>query len=162
MRTIETVVYQFEELTDAAKERAREWWRERALDYEWWDSTYDDAKRIGLEITSFDLDRNRHATGGLIWNAQTVAANIMQEHGDTCDTFKLASQFITDLAKLDMASDGYDDKVEEMESEFKRALLEEYSIILQKESEYLTSNENVDETIRINEYTFTADGKRMG
>ena len=31
-------VYQFNELSDRAKERAREWYREGALDYDWWEN----------------------------------------------------------------------------------------------------------------------------
>src|SRR3546814_12894488 len=43
---IETTVFTFDELTDAAKERAREWYRISNLDYEWWDCTYDDFSTI--------------------------------------------------------------------------------------------------------------------
>lgn len=53
-RTVETTVYSFDELDDAAKERARAWYREDALDHDWWDSTYEEAARIaalfGLDI----------------------------------------------------------------------------------------------------------------
>jgi len=45
MRIIETPVYDFTELTDAAKDKARAWFRE-TIDYEWWDSVYDDFERI--------------------------------------------------------------------------------------------------------------------
>lgn len=42
MRTIETTVYKFAELpTEKAKERARQWYREHNLDYDWWEYTYD-------------------------------------------------------------------------------------------------------------------------
>jgi bacillopeptidase F (M6 metalloprotease family) len=33
---------------------------------------------------------------------------------------------------------------------------------LQREYDYLTSNEAVDESIEANEYTFTAEGRRFG
>lgn len=56
MRT-ETIVktyYTFDELDDDAKEKAREWYREGALDYDWYDYIHEDAKEIaglfGLEI----------------------------------------------------------------------------------------------------------------
>lgn len=42
-KTIETTVYQFDELTDEAKEKARDWYRSGALDYVWWDSVYENA-----------------------------------------------------------------------------------------------------------------------
>lgn len=54
-RNIETTVYKFDELSDDAKERARQWWHEQGLDYDWWDSVYDDAMNIG-KLLGIDLD----------------------------------------------------------------------------------------------------------
>jgi len=51
---IETTVFTFDELTDAAKECAREWYREGNLDYDWWDCTYDDFSTI-CEILGVEL-----------------------------------------------------------------------------------------------------------
>lgn len=55
MKVIETVVYTFDELSDKAKEKAREWYKEDALDYNWYESDYDDfktiAKLMGIEIS---------------------------------------------------------------------------------------------------------------
>jgi hypothetical protein len=44
MRNVTTTVYTFDELSDNAKEKAREWWRSNGLDYEWYDSCIDDIK----------------------------------------------------------------------------------------------------------------------
>lgn len=47
-------VYQFEELSDKAKDRARDWYREGALDYDWWDGVYESAdqaaKYLGIDL----------------------------------------------------------------------------------------------------------------
>lgn len=52
--TKQTEVYPFAELSDEAKEKARAWYRSDNLDYDWWDSVYDDAdeiaKCLGIEI----------------------------------------------------------------------------------------------------------------
>jgi hypothetical protein len=52
--TITKTIYTFDELDDSAKETAREWYREGALDYDWWDAVYEDAKevakRLGIEF----------------------------------------------------------------------------------------------------------------
>ena len=45
MRTVETSVYDFTELPDAAKDKARAWFRE-TIDHDWWDTVYDDFQRI--------------------------------------------------------------------------------------------------------------------
>ena len=45
-RIIETTVYELKELSAAAKERARAWYRESCLDYEWHEVVYDDFQTI--------------------------------------------------------------------------------------------------------------------
>lgn len=44
---VEDRTYTFDELSDKAKEKARDAWRRHALDYDWWSYTYEDAVRIG-------------------------------------------------------------------------------------------------------------------
>jgi hypothetical protein len=52
---IETVAYRFEELSDSAKERARQWWREFVFsDNNDWDHIYDDANRMA-ELMGIDI-----------------------------------------------------------------------------------------------------------
>lgn len=126
-------------------------------DYDWWEGIYEDAKNIGLEITSFGLDRNRHATGQLTHNAEIVAINIKKEHGDETKTHKLADAF---LSLFNKETD--EEKRDELCEDFRKDLLEVYSIILQRESEWMAEDEQVDENIVINEYTFTENGKCFG
>lgn len=156
MKNIVTTVYNFNELDEKAKEKARDWYRVGGLDYEWWDSTYEDAKTIGLEIDGFDLDRNRHATGKLLQGAHSVAELILKNHGPKCETHHLATALIKAWKTAD------DEARETLTENFEKDLLEEYSQLLQSESEYLMSNEAIDDTIEANEYTFTKDGKRFG
>lgn len=54
-RIIETEVFTYDELSDAAQERARDWYREGGLDYDWWDATYDDFARI-CDILGIELE----------------------------------------------------------------------------------------------------------
>lgn len=55
MRIVETKVYKYEELSDSTKERAREWYLEGGLCYDWWDFCYEDfcrvAEILGIEIS---------------------------------------------------------------------------------------------------------------
>ena len=49
MRTIEKTIYKFDELpNDKAKDKARQWYRDGAFDYDWWDFVYEDAERIAV------------------------------------------------------------------------------------------------------------------
>ena len=43
---IETTVYQLHELSDAAKDKARGWYREVGFDFDWYDAVYEDFERI--------------------------------------------------------------------------------------------------------------------
>jgi len=51
--------------------------------------------------------------------------------------------------------------LQEMEDDFLNSLIEDYSIILQNESEYLQSDEAIKETILANDYEFTKDGNQF-
>lgn len=59
-RTIETEIYKFDELSDQAKEKAREWWRDcQAGDSDWHDFIFEDAvqcaKILGIEIATHSV-----------------------------------------------------------------------------------------------------------
>ena len=45
-RIVETVVYELNELAEAARERARAWYREQCLDYDWHEFVYEDFETV--------------------------------------------------------------------------------------------------------------------
>jgi hypothetical protein len=45
-QVIETTVYQLTELDDGAKQKAREWYRERAVEDDWYDCVYEDFEAL--------------------------------------------------------------------------------------------------------------------
>lgn len=55
-RIKQETVYKFDELDERAKEKAREWFREGAPDYDWWEYIYDDAKTC-LALAGFRIDK---------------------------------------------------------------------------------------------------------
>jgi hypothetical protein len=56
-RILETTVYTFEELSEAAQEKAIERYREAdSLDYQWWDFVYENVKCLGALI-GIEIDR---------------------------------------------------------------------------------------------------------
>ena len=171
MRTIETKAYTFSELSEDAKQKAIENHYDINVDYEWWESIYEDAGRIGLEIDGFGLDRGLHASGGLTLSALEVAQNIINEHGEKCDTYKLAQDFLNEHAPIfsdymNEESENYESKELEddmayLEDEFTKDLLNEYASMLQRSFEDLTSEEAITETIVANGYEFTEDGQQI-
>lgn len=163
--TVEKTIYKFKELSERAQENALSNLSETACDYEWWDCTFDDAATIGLKITSFDLDRNRHAEGKFINGPHNCAEAILKEHGENCETYKTAKDYLAKREGIKKHEaqfyddDARDADLEELAEDFRKSLLEDYSIMLQKEYEYLTSREALLETIECNGYEFTEDGR---
>lgn len=168
---VTTKVYSFDELSDEAKEKAIEKLYDINVLGDWWDGVYDDAETIGLEISEFNLDRGAFCRGTWTEDAEGTAQLILNNHGEDCETHKVAKTFLADLDKTFLASDDCDleyavifeeftesDEYEELCKEFQRMICEDYRIILQKEYEYLIGEEAVVETIKANGYEFTVDG----
>lgn len=166
--TVTTKVFPFDELSDEAKESAVENLSTINHDYDWWDCTFEDAKTVKIKLVSFDLDRDRHCTGEFIEYAEDTAKAILKEHGETCETYQTAKSFLdeynkekTEFVAIKSENEEYEDSgsYDDLMNEFLKSILEDYSIILQKESEYLQSAESIIETIKANEYEFTENGK---
>lgn len=56
MKTRRIEIYEFSELSDEAKEKAMQWFREGNLDSEWYDGVYEDAKEVG-KLIGIDIDK---------------------------------------------------------------------------------------------------------
>ncbi len=163
MRTKTVNLYKFNELSEEAKEKAIEKLYDINVNYEWWESTHDDAENIKLKITGFDIDRGSYCNGHFIETATETAELIKVAHGKECETYKTATRFLNDLNELTSKEEDIEtvseDKIEALEDEFLKSLLEDYRIILEKEYEYLTGKEAIVETIEANEYEFNEDGE---
>lgn len=169
---IERKLYKFEELSEDIKNKVIENQWNLNIDYEWWDSMYEDAERIGLKITEFDLDRGSYAKGKFINNAIDAANKIIIEHGENCETYKTAESYLAEREKLIAAEKAIWDKEENEEDfdpdydvdyddinrDFLYSLLEDYRIMLRKNYDFLTGREAIIETIEANEYEFTENG----
>lgn len=167
MRTKTITLYSFDELSEEGKKKAIENLYDLNIMHDWWESTYEDAERIGLKISSFDIDRGNYCQGEFIKEAEKVASLILENHGEECETYKTAKTFIDEYKpkkeKFESENEGFyfehENEGADLQSEFLKSLLEDYRIILQKEYEYLTSEEQIIESIKANEYTFTENGK---
>ena len=212
-RVIETTVYQLDELSDAAREKARSWYREGAFDHDWHEFVYEDFVRIGEILGLRFRTRSTRLYGGRTRPEPCIWFRGFWSQGDgACfEAFysyrKDAPRLIRDHASQDaelhriadalqavqrrnfyqlhaeashrghyyheycMAisvtrdSPTYQDMTEDAEGEVAEALRDLARWLyrqLEREYEYLTSDEAVDETIIANEYTFTEAGRRFG
>lgn len=173
MKTIELTLYKFSELSEEAKRTAIDEHRYINIKDNWWNNVYEDAKNIGLKIKGFDL-LHQHINAEFIGSAYETSNLIMEQHGEQCETYRTVKKFKKDWEELvkkhsdginiDKVAEGnednFDEEADEMEADFLQSISEDYRIILSNECEYLESDEAVSETLEINEYDFTEDGKR--
>lgn len=154
MRTVNLNVYKFSELSTEAQKTAISKLSAINTEYHnWWESTYEDAKTIGIKITSFDIDRINDITGSLIDDEINVAELIFDNHGTECSTYKIADTFKEEYYKPDI------ENLEQLEKDFLRDILKEYHKILKNEYEYLQSDEAIKNTIESNDYEFLENGE---
>jgi hypothetical protein len=173
MRTVTKTYYSFSELSEEAKQQAINKLCNINVSYDWWELTYDDAKQVGLKITGFDLNRGSYVEGSLPNHSMNECIDlIFANHGEECETFKLATKFraewnnlvknYSDGVKLDEVAEDkeyeFDQNADDMEEDFKNELCECYLTILRKEYEYQTSEEAIIQTIEANEYELDEEG----
>lgn len=212
-KVIETTVYQLNELSDGAREKARAWYRDGGFDYDWYDAVYEDFERIA-EILGLRLKtRGVRLCGGGSRQKPCIWFRGFWSQGDgACfETFysyqkgapRRISQYApqdTELLRIADAlqsvqrrnfyqlhaeashrghyyhensmailverdSPTYQDMTDDAEDTVIEALRDLARWLyrqLEREYEYLTSDEAVDEVIATNEYTFTESGRRFG
>ncbi len=212
MRIVEIPVYDFTELSGAARDKARAWFRE-TIDHDWWDSVYDDFEQIcpilgvTLATTAVRLMGSGTRQKPCIWfsgfwsqgdgacfegryayaprasrrireyaprdtelhriadalqrlqrgNFYQLTADI-RHSGPGCHAYCMAIDVERDSpAGHSIVNSGEDDLIAAM-----RDLAHWLYRALEREFEFLTSDETVDDGIQANDYTFTAEGRRFG
>lgn len=212
MRTIETTVYQYDELSDRAKEKAREWYSQFVFNDSCdWDCIYEDAANVA-EILGIDLRQKRvtlmngqhrydpciYFSGfssqgdGACFEGNYVyakgAAKKIREYAPQDAELHRIADALQEVQRrhfyrlvAGMAHRGHyhhsgcmDVSVEDSEDRWRdigdaeddiRQLMRDFAdwiySQLEKEYEYQTSDEAVEEAIRANEYEFDEDGERI-
>ena len=160
MQTITINTFKYDELSEEAKEKAMETMHTINVDHDWWDFIYEDAMTIGLKITGFDIDRGSYCEGDFTEDEKDVAALIIENHGEICETHKTTQEYLTEYNKLvDSCRDDEDINTEDIDKEFEQSILEDYRIMLTREYDFLTGEDAVIETIECNDYNFTDNGE---
>lgn len=212
---IQTTVYHFEELSDSAKEKARDWFREGDVDQFWSESVIEDLVAIAA-LMGIDIDTRPVQTMGgstrqepaVYWSGfasqgdgacfearlsyrkgataavkayapkdkelHRIAAawtNAQRPHGfKVIGTVKHSGHYSHEYCtrfEFEHSEKGFD--YDKLDAAAEEALIEPVRDLmrwlykgLEAEYDYQNSDEQVDENIRINEYTFTAEGERFG
>jgi len=82
-KTIEVEVFKYDELSDSAKAKARDWYIE-GMDYEWWEGVYESVKEDGYEL-GFCVDDIRFSGfcsqgDGASWLGQVDVRQWLEKH----------------------------------------------------------------------------------
>lgn len=192
----ETVLYQFDDLSERAKETARDWFREGMdVDTFWSEYVIDTAKEAGA-LMGIQVDNIYFSgfwsqgdgacfTGSYSYQVGGLAA-VVKEFGGGSELHRIARdlqaiqrrafyglyanvsasgrychEHSTDISvshDFREVTDDQEDALQEVLRDFMRWIYRS----LEQEYNYTTSDEAVDESIRINEYTFNEDGERAG
>lgn len=219
MRTEEITIYKFDELSESAKEKAREWYRDGALDYQWWDYQYEAFQTLceffGIKLNtkrggkypeiyfsgfysqgdgssfsgSVDVVKMFKCIAGKSWkqefptleldfykitgrNEQRVLGAILNGLIDVTASIKCSNRETSVRSSMDWDLgdpsgmkqrdniDGYFSFFEEYIRNVAEELNHHLFQSLEKEYEWLNSDEQVDESIIANEYEFTENGER--
>jgi hypothetical protein len=212
MKTIKVKVYQYNELDENAKKKARNWYSE-GIDFVWYDFLEEDfhefLKKIGFKNVdshfsgfnsqgdgaSFDFkgldfsvffDKSFHdtlednfkpySTIFLNWKAlnHLLLKKVFRFHenliissenvgvGRYCHDHTRRANVEGDFYKTMKRAEKYLRPLEDSLTDLMVSLSRAYYKSLEKEWDYMNSEESIKENIEANEYTFTKDGKRFG
>jgi hypothetical protein len=187
--TKEITVYTLAELTGEARARAMDKLREWAVDHDWWEYTVEDAKRIGALLGLEDMDiqfsgfwsqgDGASFTGIYAYRPQSV--RLIEK--ETCNSDPILRQIAVRLSRL-QRTHGYkltavierinqhyshENTVRALSThvladnelnEILRSFMQWIYRALEQEYEYQTSDEQLVEMAKANEYTFDANGRR--
>jgi len=211
--TIETIVYHLNELSSAATERARNWYRQDGLCYEWYEFVYEDFERVctilGVDLKTVPVrlygggtrqrpcvwfsgfwsqgdgacfegrygyaeaapreirghapkDRELHQIADALQSVQR--RSFYQLRADIVHRDRYYHEYCMAISverdspiSQDMTPDAEDAIIEALR-DLARWLYRQ----LEREYNYQTSDEMVDEAISANGYTFTETGRRFG
>ena len=212
-RIIETTVFTIDELSGAARENARIWYRRHGLDDDWCDFVYEDFETIcrilGIALATspvclygggtrdkpqiywsgFSSQGDGASFTGRYGHAKDAARAIRahapkddelhriadalqavqrqnfwqltasnRQRGNYCHEYSMAIDVERDSPTGQPMTDGAEETVTEALRDLARWLYRQ----LQAEYQHLTSDNAVDEIIAVNQFTFTAEGRRFG
>ena len=159
MRTIQTSVFTYDELSEEAKARARDWFREASAgDWAWSDESRQSIEtfcdRFGLDLKTWEVDAWSYDFTVKIENHHVRGLKLRdfdREHMPTgyCLDCALWATFFDEFKRTGDAKHAIDAALHAGFKEWRDDL------------QFQQSDEGVEETIEANEYEFTEEGKAL-
>ncbi len=180
MREMNVTVYSFAELSDEAKERAINAFRDINVEFNWWEDSFDTIRAagelLGLEIGEIRFDTDSYCTFDAHYRYVCGAVKAVRDEFPRADDLCKVAKDLQALQRRHFYSlscavtEGWSVNYyrcfrfgEDYECDALGDILDDFAhwarILLRDEYEYLTSNEAIRDTIEANEYEFTEAGK---
>ena len=157
MRTIQTNIFEFDELSEAAKENARSWYREGQTFF-WFDDYLASINifcaEFGVKVTDYALGDGRgcfidtDATNANFRGLKLADYNKESTPTGFCADSDLRYPFFDTFKTTGDALQAFKDAIESIQHTIRRDI------------EASNSDEQVDENLSINDYEFTSEGVR--
>lgn len=161
MRTELVSLFSVSELPETIKAKVLDKYRYEFCD--WFDEqAREDAKESShMTIDEYDLDRS-YIICEFNKSAEDTAHTVLENHGKSCSSYTIASNFLSALSSLESQPDDAktDALVAELEENFLEDMGEYYLDMLQTDYDYMTSDEAVTESLEANGYEFLENGDR--
>lgn len=162
MRIVKIEAFPFSELSDTAKEVAREWYRQ-TFNSDGYLQTFEDAEQVGLKITGFDVGYRQSVEGKFVHCALACAQLIEANHGESCATHQTAKNFLAEHNAIASTApeneDDFDDFAD-VDAGFLRRILCDYRAIFRDECDFMQSDARIDENMESLDLEFTEFGKK--
>ena len=159
MRVEEIKVMQYEELSDSAKESAKDWYRSVDTSYNWWDDALASIKAFAdvfnVKIKNYEIgayspswmDTDAEGENFRGWNKKSILAMKEDRTGYYLDGI-IQDAFVSAFKDTGDAKLAFGYAIDKAVKH------------IQDDMEYQFSDEAVEEMLVINEYEFTEDGTR--
>lgn len=187
MKTITINAYQYNELSDKAKERVYQDYLHNGVDDCWYEYTYFDANQFYLDIEVFDVyinyidikfkgdaeDTAKAIVDGAGGELLELAKDWQKEVNDLFKSYSDYDKYQEWLREMDYTLDdmefedwvleesGYQDDKESINADFLKQLGEYYLNYLKSDYDHITSEEYVADLCECNDYWFDINGKRL-
>ena len=161
MRTESISIYSVSELPEAAKAKVLDKYRYEFSDWYYQDTKYDANESSHMSIEEFNLDYS-YIVCEFNTGAKDTAHTVIKNHGESCASYTIASNFLSALSSLESQPDDEhtDTLVAGLEEDFMEDMGNYYLNMLKSEYENCTSDEYVTEMLEANEYEFLENGDR--
>ena len=169
MKTQTVNTYSFNELSETAKEKVLRKYADMGTSDYWYEDSFYQAKELGIRITGFDLDRGQSIEAEFLWDEIEVADRILDFYPSDSDIYKISENFrkerdeLCDTWQNDENGEPVnvhelDEKLDELEYQYKKDIFWELWKFLRDEYDYLFKDEYLAEFFECNDYQFTEDG----